>query len=153
MNWIDEALLRNLKVGSVVYTWCDFCTPAKNKYLLVASIEPRLLVLVINSQVNQFYVISGQDRFHVLVSQEEHPFLQHDSHACCVEAIDAFDLTYMRAELLANYSGFHRGHVSYRCLKDVHDAVLNQKVMRRGHKVEVVASLASELQTCLSNAC
>lgn len=151
MNWVEEALLRNLKVGSVVYTWCDFCTPPKNKYLLVASIAPRLLVLVINSEINQFYVVRGQDQFHVLVSQEEHPFLQHDSHACCIEAIDAFDLTYMRAEVLASYATFHRGHISCRCLKDVYDAVVAQKVMRRGHKIEIITSLESELFACLSN--
>lgn len=150
LNWLEESLLRNLKVGSVVYTWCDFCKPPKDKFLLVASVSPRLLVLVINSEVNQFYVVRGLSHFHVLVPQEEHTFLQYDSHACCIEAIDAFDLTFMRAEVLANYAAFHRGHLTYRCLKDVYDAVVAQKIMRKGDKNEIVMALASELKTCVS---
>lgn len=151
MNWLANSLLRNLRVGSVVYTWCDFCTPPKNKYLLVVSLSPRLLVLVINSEVNQFYVVKGLQQFHVLVPEAEHSFLQRDSHACCIEAIDAFDLTFMHAELLANYPAFHRGHITNRCLKDVYDAVCAQKVMRKMYKSEIVSALECELMTSLQS--
>ncbi|WP_141213448.1 hypothetical protein [Pseudomonas mandelii] len=151
MNWFANSLLRNLRVGSVVYTWCDFCTPPKNKYLLVVSLSPRLLVLVINSEINQFYVVKGQQQFHVLVPQAEHPFLQHNSHACCIEAIEAFDLTFMHASLLANYSAFHRGHITSRCLKDVYDAVQTQKIMRKVYKAEIVSALEYELMACIES--
>jgi hypothetical protein len=151
LNWLKASILRNLKIGSVVYAWCDFCTPAKNKYLLVVAIEPSLLVLVINSVVNQFYIANGQEAFHVLVPQEEHPFLHHDSHACCVEAIDAFDISFMHSSILADYDGFHRGYLSTRCLKEVYEAVLAQKLIRRGYKMEILASLVARLSYSLSN--
>ena len=151
LNWLEASILRNLKVGSVVYTWCDFCNPAKNKYLLVVSIEPNLLVLVINSEINQFYIANGQDIFHVLVPQSEHPFLHHDSHACCVEAIDAFDISFMHSSIVANYAEFHRGYLSIRCLKEVYEAVLAQKLIRRGYKIEILSSIVARLNYSLSN--
>jgi len=151
LNWVEEAQLRNFKVGSIVYTWCDFCTPAKNKYLLVASLEPNFLILVINSVINQFYISNGLDRFHVLISLEDHPFLEHDSHASCVEAIESFDVSFMRAEVLENYKKFHRGHLSTRCLKDVFDAVVEQDIMRQGQKDEIVASIKAQLCMSLFN--
>ncbi|NVL45923.1 hypothetical protein F2S75_05680 [Pseudomonas syringae pv. actinidiae] len=150
-NWLTESLLRNFKVGSVVYTWCDFCEPAKNKYLVVVSLDPSLLVLVVNTNINQFYFDRGQEGFHVLVPVAEHQFLAHDSYACCVEAIEAFDLTYMKAQVVEKYNDFHRGHLTSKCLVDVYRAVLAQGVMRRGLKRQILSSLEAELYSLVSD--
>lgn len=117
----------------------------------MVSIEPNLLVLVINSQINQFYIANGQDIFHVLVPQMEHPFLNHNSHASCVEAIDVFDISFMHSSMLTDYNKFHQGYLSVRCLKEVYEAVLAQKLIRRGYKVEILSSLVARLSYSLSN--
>lgn len=150
-SWLTESLLRNFRVGSVVYTWCDFCEPAKNKYLVIASIDPNLLVLVVNTSINKFYFDRGQQDFHVLMPVVDHPFLLHDSYTCCVEAIETFDLTYMKSQVVEKYKDFHRGHLTSKCLVDVYRAVLAQGVMRRGLKRQILSSLEDELAGLVSD--
>jgi len=144
-----QLLLRNLRVGSVVYTHCDFCTPdPKNKYLVVASLNPRCLVLVINSNINQYFITTGQDKYHVPVPASDHTFLDHDSYTNCIDAKDSFEVTFLQSEILNNYNNFHKGWLTDACLKDVYNAVKEQKVMRRGHKREIIDSLEAQLSIC-----
>jgi len=142
---ITALLIRNLRVGSVLYTHCSFCTPPKNKYLLVVSLEPNLLVLVINSRINPFYYTNNTAQYHVTISKTDHSFLQHDSYANCIDANTAFKLDDCRQQMVENYKNFHKGWVTDNCLKNVLDAVSQQKVMRKAHKEEIISSLKSRL--------
>lgn len=144
-NWAT-LLLANLRVGSVVYTHCDFCTPPKNKFLLVVSLDPKCLVLVINSEINQFYINNGSDKYHVLIPESDHDFLEYDSYANCIDSQSAFETDGFQNEMLNNYNNFHKGWLTDDCLLEVYNAVSEQTVMRRGHKREIMASLEKQLQ-------
>jgi hypothetical protein len=141
----QQLIAGNLRVGSVIHKYCDFTTPPKNKYMLVASVEPKFMVLMINSRVNQHYVTLGQDVFHVKICKAEHEFLAHDSHANCIEAHSAFDLSDIRQELFDNYTQLHKGWITDSCLEEVYIAVRDNIVMRTSYKKAIMHSIESKL--------
>ncbi len=140
-----QLIANNLRVGSVIYKFCDFTTPPKNKFMVVASLDPRLLILMINSEVNQFYIERGLDHFHVLVPFTDHDFLTHDSYTNCVEAHTAFDYSQMRQEVINNYNDIFKGWLTDECLESVYHAVKNNTVIRRGHQKEIITSIEQQL--------
>lgn len=145
-NGLASLIQGQLRVGSVIHVWCEFTKPdPKYKFLLVVAKEPSFLVLVINSEINQFYVTKGLDRFHVEVPCDGHDFLSHDSYANCVSAITCFDLTDMKQEMIDNYQEFHKGWLTDECLTEVYNAVCAQTVMKLGQKRKVIAALKLQL--------
>jgi len=138
-------LANNFRVGAVLHKFCDFTTPPKNKFLVVASMEPRLLVLLINSEINKYYQIQGQDHFHVPVPVAEHSFLNHDSFTNCVEAHTAFDCSDIRNDVVENYNEVFKGWLTDDCLEKVYHAVKGNNVIRRGHQKEIVSSIEAQL--------
>ncbi|GGF07414.1 hypothetical protein [Pseudoalteromonas gelatinilytica] len=135
----------HLRVGAVLHKHCDFTTPPKDKFLVVASLEPRLLVLLINSQINQFYVQQGLDHLHVPVPEAEHNFLTHDSYTNCVEAHTAFDCSQIRQEVIDNYANVFKGWLTDECLEAVYHAVKGNNIIRRGYQKEIIAAIESQL--------
>lgn len=145
-NGLASLIQGQLRVGSVIHAWCEFTKPnPKYKFLLVVAKEPSFLVLVINTDINQFYVTKGLDRFHVEVPCDDHDFLSHDSYANCVDAITCFDLTDMKEEMIQNYQGFHKGWLTDQCLTEVYEAVCSQTIMRLGLKKKVISALELQL--------
>ena len=129
--------------GCVIYWNCDFTTPPKSKYLVVVCCEPSFLVLVINSEVNQFI----QSRPHLLscqvpMSQKEHPFLDWDSFVNCIEAHKSISLNDVKDAVIANFSHVSRGRLSENCIIEVLKAVEQSPTIPRREKGWILASLA-----------
>jgi len=141
----EQLIGNNLRVGAVLHKHCDFTTPPKNKFLVVGSLQPRLLVLLINSEINQFYVQQGLDHFHVPVSQAEHQFLTHDSYTNCVEAHTAFDCSEIRQEVINDYVNIFKGWLTDECLEAVYNAVKGNNIIRKGEQKEIMAAIESWL--------
>lgn len=138
-------IVSNLRVGSVIYKHCDFTTPPKVKYMVVASLEPNLLVLMINSEINRFYIDRGLDHFHVPVSQVDHQFLDYDSYANCIEAHNAFNLSDIRQELIDNYTSVFKGWITDECLESVYHAVKGNNMIRRNYQREIISAIEDKL--------
>lgn len=71
---------RGLKPGQVLYLFCGFTQPPKDKYLLLLCCTDPPMVFVINSQIPRFVkarpeLLSSQ----VQLSPADYPFLDHDS--------------------------------------------------------------------------
>lgn len=78
-----------LTPGRVLLLYCDFTTPPKDKFLVLAAVEPELLLFVVNSQVNEF--IRRRDHLmqcQVEIGHEEHQFLNRHSFIDCTMAHD-----------------------------------------------------------------
>lgn len=76
-----------LTPGRVLLLHCDFTTPPKDKFLVLAAVEPEPLFLVINSRINEY--VSKRDHLaqcQVEIGHEEHPFLSHHSFIDCTTA-------------------------------------------------------------------
>jgi len=145
LNPFAALLAANLRVGAVLHRHCTFTKPPKNKFLVVVSIHPRLLVLLINSEVNAFYIRKGLDQYHVPVPAADHTFLNHDSFTDCIDSKAAFDFTSIRDEVIQNYNAIFKGWLTDNCLEQVYYAVKNNNVIIRGHQKEIIASIQSQL--------
>ena len=142
---LAQLLANNLRVGAVIYKFCDFTTPPKEKFMVVASLDPNLLVLMINSNINQFYVQQGLDHFHVPVPVADHEFLTHDSYTNCIEAHTAFDCSQIKQEVIDDYVNVFKGWLTDDCLELVYHAVKVNNMIRRGHQKEIIASIEQQL--------
>ena len=90
---ISKTIEQKLKPGCFIYLFCDFTEPPKNKYFLVASINPLVLLFVVNSNVNTF--IQNRPKLfeaQILLKQTDYSFLDHDSFLACHEIISRFTL-------------------------------------------------------------
>lgn len=137
---------QQLKAGAVIFKCCQFEQGPRDKFLVVASTEPRLLVLTINTAINPFFIKRGLDKYHVPVLLAEHDFLYHDSYTNCIEAITAFDLTSIREEIVNDYRKVFKGFLSDSCLKQVHHAIGSNNMIVRGHQREILASIGAQLE-------
>lgn len=77
--------------GTVFYLLCDFTTPPKEKFLLLAGMNPEPLFFVINSEVNDY--IQGRAELldcQVPLKRHDHSFLPHDSWVSCEKLLHPF---------------------------------------------------------------
>lgn len=97
-----DHIRQSLQPGAVVYLHCPFTNPPKPKYLVVASIRPRLLLFIVNSEIPAYV----QKRAHlrcceVLLDEATHEFLEHDSYVDCQQAIKEFSLDTVESILMS----------------------------------------------------
>lgn len=76
-----------LTPGRVLLLHCSFTKPPKDKFLVLASVEPKLLFFVVNSSINE-YVRKHEAllRCKVEIGTADHPFLHHASFVDCTTA-------------------------------------------------------------------
>ena len=43
-----------IEIGDILLMHCDICKPPKNKYFIVAVIEPEPVLLFVNSELNNY---------------------------------------------------------------------------------------------------
>ncbi len=102
---LKKAKIRDQLVpGQVVYLHCDFTKPnPKNKYLLIASIQPQVLLYIINSSIHDY--ISSRPHLlavQVAIDLKNHNFLEHDSYINCVDTIRCFNYEELESILLTD---------------------------------------------------
>lgn len=145
ISGLAALLVKNIRPGAVLYKHCDFTTPPKSKFMVVASTSPRLLVLLINSAINKFYYDRKLDSYHVLIPYADHSFLDHDSYANCIESHTAFDLSEIQSDVVDNYNATFKGFLTDNCLAKVYAAVKENKILERSYKREITASIEAQL--------
>lgn len=132
---------REVAPGHVVYLFCDFTRPPKEKYLVVVAVHPRPLLFVINSRVPDFvasrpHLASCQ----VPIRASDHPFLAHDSFINCAEVIDCIDFEAVMAQVVADTRRI-KGALTAATIQCVVTAVQGAKTISPKHKAEIVAAL------------
>lgn len=146
-SFLSEQVDRQLTPGAVIYIHCPFTTPPKQKYLLVACCDPELLVLVINSEINEFINIRPTLlACQVDVLKDDHDFLEHDSIVNCVETRTAFNLSDIREAINADYGGVYKGRLRNYCIRNVISAVSDSPLMETRHINWITAALNSVAQ-------
>ncbi len=129
-----ETFQRSLRAGTVFYLFCDFTTPPKEKYLLLACIRPAPLFLIINSEVPEFYLSRShlRDR-QVQVLAAEHGFLSHDSFVDCTKTFAQFSLERLQDQVLSDI-GRIKGEISPPARAAVIKAVLAARTIEVKYK-------------------
>lgn len=133
---------RNIKPGQVLYLFCDFTIPPKEKYLVVACSETKLLLFVINSNIHPF-IANNPDlsRCQVRLSASDYDFLEHDSYVNCAEVIDHFNENDINDQIINDVSRV-RGELNETTKKDITRAVRSAKTISGIHKREIINSIS-----------
>lgn len=129
-----------LTPGRVLLLHCDFTTPPKDKFLVLACIEPEPLFLVINSQLNEF--IRKREwlfQCQVRIEHEDHPFLRHHSYIDCTNAHkialrDIYEQLEMDIETI-------KDEISKDVLGQILAAVKFSKTLPAKYKSDILAAL------------
>jgi len=80
---------QHLKPGQVLYLFCEFTTPAKEKYLVLACPGGQPLLFIMNSAIHPFIERRPElRRCQVLLRAAEYDFLDHDSYINCSQVVD-----------------------------------------------------------------
>lgn len=135
-----------IKAGAVIRLFCDFTTPPKHKYLMIASTEP-LQVFIINSEIPEFIkrnksLLADQ----VDIPQIDHQFLTHDSVLNCIEAHRAFDISHLKSELVANFSEVYKDTLRGYLLRTVIDVVEQSENLSRRIKTQIIQAIKQDNQ-------
>lgn len=138
---ISDNLARYLKAGTVVRLFCNFTTPPKYKYLMIATVEP-LRVFIINSKIHRF--ISGSPELladQVNIPSQDHLFLDHDSVLNCIEAHRAFEIDDLKGELITNFSEVYKGELQPYVLNNVLEVVERSQNLSRIIKNQIIQAI------------
>lgn len=96
---------QSLIPGRILHLHCTFTTPPKNKFLVLASVEPTSLMFVINSQISHWLETRPdlRDR-QVTIRQTDHLYLHRDSFLNCTEVIQQISREEIEAQLIRDIS-------------------------------------------------
>lgn len=73
-----------LHIGAILHLYCSFTRPPKDKFLIIVCLDPKPLLVFINSRINAL-VQSNPDlaQCQILIDAENHTFLDYDSYIDC----------------------------------------------------------------------
>lgn len=129
-----------LRIGMVLHLFCNFTTPQKYNSLILVCLNPKPLLLLINSKVNEFALIQPRLRqCHIPINMANYDFLDHDSFIDCSEAYD-FELDDLH-ERLCSVNRVHLGDVSIEDLNAIKNAVSESPLIVNRQKQWILASL------------
>lgn len=134
---------RRLTPGRVLYLFCRFTDPPKDKYLLLLSsgVTPRSLLFLINSRIHP-YIQRHPDLLNcqVLLGASDYSFLSHDSFIDCSRVIDHFDCSAIRDQLV-NDIGRIKGELHRDTRREIIQVVQVARTVSPHHKRLIVQSL------------
>ncbi len=131
-----------INIGDVLYLRCGHCNPPKNKFFIIASLEPEPILLFINSRLNDF--VNNNPNLkpcHVLIEQSEHTFLQYDSWVNCCAPCFEFSLENIEQDM--QYGGKHCGMLSNLAIDNILIGIKNSPTLEQKNKNRILASLTS----------
>lgn len=135
---------KRLTPGAVLYLPVTFSRDGKTKekYLvLVASVAPKLLMFVINTEVNQLVARTpALSRCNLVIPQSEHTFLDYDSNVACHEIL-ALDEDVVSSQMTASTARY-KGQISDELKQQVLGVMSMQpKTISKIHRDAIVAAL------------
>jgi len=138
-----ELIEKDLIPGRFIYLFCPFTTPPKNKNFLVASINPLVLLFIVNTNVNLFIMKNPKLlEAQVLLKQSDYSFLDHDSYLDCHQIIDRFTLEEIKGILFDDFSRI-KGFIN-QATRDTIVKILNKNMtLTLAQRVLIIKSLSA----------
>ncbi len=127
--------------GAVIKLFCEFATPPKEKRLLVVSILPEPLLLVINSDINEYkqkrpYLRSQQ----VCIRAADYEFLDHDSYIDCSRVRDEFTQADIEQVITADTTRI-LGAINPDSIAEIMTVVDDSVTLEQRHKTRIISDL------------
>jgi len=130
-----------LTPGNVLDLFCDFTTPQKNKLLILASTDPRLVFFIINSELTEFRSRTEEIKdAQVEIKKVEHAFLTKDSWADCSKAIHLFDVQEV-ARQINSKTGAFKGVLHDNAKAAIRAVVKDSRLLENRDKTAILQSL------------
>ena len=97
LKYVRQALIP----GRILHLHCQFTTPPKDKFVVVVSIQPALILFVTNSEMSEWLKARQdlRDR-QVTIHQMDHTYLRQDSFLNCTEAIRQMEIGEIERQLI-----------------------------------------------------
>ncbi len=94
-----------LHIGAILHLYCSFTKPPKDKFLVVVCLDPKPLLVFINTRINAL-VQSNPDlaQCQVLIDAENHPFLDYDSYIDCSD-VCSFPIDHLEEQVKDQLKG------------------------------------------------
>ena len=126
--------------GDILLLRCGHCTPPKNKYFVVVSIDPDPILLFINSKLNDFVKNnSNLYPYHTSIKESEHAFLKYDSWVDCCDPCIEFSFDGIEQDI--KYGGEYCGVLSNTAAKIIFEGVQKNPLLKRKIKIKILHSL------------
>jgi len=132
---------RNLKPGQVLYLFCTFTSPPKEKYLVFVCADPVPLFFIINSRIHPY--VAGQpalNQCQVKLRSVDYRFLDHDSYVDCSNVVTAFNEDDLERQVIRDV-GRIKGELTITSKEEIIQAVQNARTISKRHKGLIIDAL------------
>ncbi len=130
--------------GQVLYLFCDFTFPPKEKYALVAAVEPTPLLFLINSTIAAFIQRRAElAACQVALSAIDYDFLSHDSFIDCSRVFGCMTRVEIMGQLGDDVSRV-KGTLTQAASKAVLCAVAMARTISAAHKRAIQQALKAQ---------
>ena len=132
---------RHVKPGQILYLYCPFTTPPKDKYLLLVCRSDPPLLFMINSEIPIFIQHKTDLRqSQVRLDPHDYEFLDHESWLDCSQVINSFDEREVISQLLADV-GRVKGGLTVAAKDQVVSAVKRARTISPADKELITSAL------------
>lgn len=129
-----------VKTGDILFLRCGHCTPPKNKYFVVVSIDPDPILFFINSKLNDFVRNNlNLYPYHTSIKVSEHGFLKYDSWVDCCDPCIEFNFDGIEQDM--KYGGEFCGVLSNTAANCIFESVKANPLLKRKIKTKVLDAL------------
>lgn len=141
----EVIIKQRLVPGAVLYLPFTFPRDGKTKekyMVVVATIAPKLLLFVINTEVNQLIARTPElNRCNIRIDHLDHTFLSYDSNLACHEVM-SIDMT-MAANHLNNDMSRYRGQISEQIKQKILQVISTKpKTISKVHRDAITSALS-----------
>jgi len=132
---------RTLTAGRVLYLFCPFTEPPKEKYAILLRLGNPTLLFLINSRIHD-YIANRPDlaACQLLITQSDYEFLAHDSYIDCSNAIDDFSDKDVLDQIIGDISRV-KGTLNPRTIQDMKRIVRQARTISAFHARIILSSL------------
>ena len=139
----DQYIEAHLKPGQILYLFCDFTTPPKEKYLVLACPGENPLLFIINSEIHPFIATRPElKKCQVKLSASDYD-LDHDSYINCSRIIDDISEEEIKRQIGKDLSRI-KGELTETTKQEVVQVVSTAKTINRHVKSVIIQALQAE---------
>ena len=139
----DQYIDEHLHPGQILYLFCDFTTPPKEKYLVLACPGQNPLLFMINSEIHPFIAARPElCKCQIKLDASEYEF-DHDSYINCSKVIDEFSEEGIYRQLGRDVSRI-KNVLTPKTKQDVIQVVSAARTIKKHVKTLIIQALQTE---------
>jgi len=139
----NNYIVRQLIPGRVIYIFCPFTDPPKEKFLIIVYWGTKPLLFVVNSRVPEFIKRKPElSKCQVPITSLDYDFLDHDSFINCSEVYDSLESSEIINQIYLEL-GRIKGELSVTTKRQIIAVVRDAKTVSANHKRLIIDALGT----------